>query len=216
MGRVSDAKQKLMDAVLELLWTGSYGSTTVDLICDKAGVRKGSFYHFFESKADLAVAALDAEFRQRKVELDAIFSPTVAPLERLRSLCEMAYRRQADAQQQFGRVLGCPLVTLGAEVSTVEAKVRAKVEEILEFHLRYVASAIREAHAAGLIDAPDAVAKARMLRAYYQGLLTQARINNDVEVLRELTPGVFAILGVKTPRRRAGAPGSRQLAGRVT
>src|ERR1051326_1563388 len=59
MGRVSDAKERLMDAVLELIWTGSYGSTTIDQICDKAGVKKGSFYYFFESKADLAVAALD-------------------------------------------------------------------------------------------------------------------------------------------------------------
>jgi len=27
MGRVSDAKEKLMEAVSELIWTGSYGST---------------------------------------------------------------------------------------------------------------------------------------------------------------------------------------------
>ena len=40
MGRVSDAKVKLMDAVTELIWTGSYGSTTIDQICEKAGVKK--------------------------------------------------------------------------------------------------------------------------------------------------------------------------------
>ena len=28
MGRVSDAKERLMEAVRELIWTGSYGSTT--------------------------------------------------------------------------------------------------------------------------------------------------------------------------------------------
>jgi hypothetical protein len=40
-------------------------------------------------------------------------------------------------------------------------------------------------------------AKARMIRAYYEGLLTQARIQNDVEILREMARGVFAMLGVK-------------------
>jgi len=50
MGRVSDAKQRLMDAVLDLIWSGSYGSTTIDDICEKAGVKKGSFYYFFDSK----------------------------------------------------------------------------------------------------------------------------------------------------------------------
>ena len=58
MGRVSDAKEKLMEAVSELIWTGSYGSTTIDQICEKAGVKKGSFYYFFKSKSELAAAAV--------------------------------------------------------------------------------------------------------------------------------------------------------------
>ena len=57
MGRVSDAKDRLMKAVGELLWTGSFGSTTIDQICEKAGVKKGSFYYFFDSKAELALEA---------------------------------------------------------------------------------------------------------------------------------------------------------------
>ncbi len=51
-----------MDAVSELLWTGSYGSTTIDQICEKAGVKKGSFYYFFDSKCELAVEALEASW----------------------------------------------------------------------------------------------------------------------------------------------------------
>ena len=83
MGRVSDAKERLMEAVLELIWVGSYGSTTIDQICEKAGVKKGSFYYFFDSKADLAVAAIDADWQQRRPDIDAIFSATVPPLERV-------------------------------------------------------------------------------------------------------------------------------------
>ena len=85
MGRVSDAKDRLMDAVRELIWEGSYGSTTIDQICEKAGVKKGSFYYFFDSKTDLAIAALDAEWVVRRAELDSIFSPMVPPLERVRT-----------------------------------------------------------------------------------------------------------------------------------
>lgn len=50
MGRTSNAKERLLEAVIELIWTGSYGSTSVDQICERAGVKKGSFYHFFESR----------------------------------------------------------------------------------------------------------------------------------------------------------------------
>jgi TetR/AcrR family transcriptional repressor of nem operon len=66
MGRVSDAKQRLMDAVTELIWHGSYGTTTIDHICEKAGVKKGSFYYFFDSKCDLAAAALDSMWQTKK------------------------------------------------------------------------------------------------------------------------------------------------------
>ena len=84
MGRVSDAKERLMEAVLELIWTGSYGGTTIDHICDRAGVKKGSFYYFFDSKADLALAAVEVGWNRIRPDLDALFSATIPPLERLR------------------------------------------------------------------------------------------------------------------------------------
>jgi TetR/AcrR family transcriptional repressor of nem operon len=197
MGRVSDAKQRLMDAVLELIWTGSYGNTTIDHICDKAGVKKGSFYYFFESKADLAAAAFEANWQIKKAELDAMFSPTIPPLERLQKYCDFSYRFQSEIKARFGQVLGCPLFALGAEVCLQEDGLRHKIQEILEYNRKYLESAIRDAHAAGLIHAADASAKAAMILAYYEGLLTQARIQNDVEVLRDTARGIFAMLGVK-------------------
>lgn len=197
MGRVSDAKERLMDAVRELIWRGSYGSTTIDQICEKAGVKKGSFYYFFESKADLAIAAIESEFGRHRQELDSIFSPTVPPLDRLRNYCDYGYRLQTEMKRQCGSVLGCPLFTLGSEVSTQEALLRAKIEEILDYKLRYFESTIRDAHAAGLVNAPDAAAKARMLMAYYQGLLTEARIKNDLEPLKEAVTGTYDLLRVK-------------------
>ena len=57
-----------MEAVLELIWTGSYGSTTIDDICDKAKVRKGSFYYYFDSKADLAVEAIESQWQKVRAE----------------------------------------------------------------------------------------------------------------------------------------------------
>lgn len=197
MGRVSDAKERLMKAIGELIWTGSYGSTTIDQICDKAGVRKGSFYYFFDSKADLAVAAIEQEWQNRKPELDAMFSPTVAPLERLRKYCEYGYGLQCELCKRCGFVLGCPLFSVGAEVSTQEEQLKKKIEDILEQKRKYLESAIRDAHAQGLIHAPDAAAKSRMLFAYYQGLLTQARIENNLEILKEAVGGTYELLGIR-------------------
>jgi len=197
MGRVSNNRSKLMDAVLELIWTGSYGSTTIDQICEKADVRKGSFYYYFDSKADLALAAIDAKWQSMRAESDSLFSPTIPPLQRLRNYFDWGYRFQSEMKAKYGQVLGCPLFSLGAEVCTQEHALQKKIQEILGYKLKYLESAIRDAHAAGLVEAPDPAAKARMIHAYYEGLLTQARIENDVEVLREAALGAFAILGLK-------------------
>ncbi len=196
MGRVSDAKERLMDAIGELIWSGSYGSTTIDLICEKAGVKKGSFYYFYESKADLALDALNEEWERRRAELDSIFSPTVPPLERLNRYLEYGYHLQEEVRAKCGCVLGCPLLSLGAEVSTQEHRLQKKIQEVLAQKRKYLESAIRDAHAAGLIHAPDAEAKARLLFSYYQGLLAQARIQNDIKILEEAKAGTRELLGV--------------------
>ena len=186
-----------MDAVLDLIWSGSYGATTIDHICAKAGVKKGSFYYFFESKCDLAAAAFEESWKDKKVELDAIFSPIVPPLERLRKYADFAYKFQSDIKEKYGRVLGCPHASLGSEVCTQESKLEKTIQHIMDYKLKYLESAIRDAEVAGLIQAPDVTAKARMIMAYYEGLMTQARIQNDLEMLRETIKGIFAILGVK-------------------
>ena len=197
MGRVSDAKERLMEAVGELFWTGSYDSTTIDQICEKAGVKKGSFYYFFDCKATLAEAALELTWQKYRPNLDAIFSASSGPLERLRNYCEFTYREQVELKAKHGVVLGCPLCTLGTEISTQEKGLQKKVQQLIAHGEKYLESAIRDAHAAGLIHAPDPKGKARILHAYYMGLLTQARIQDDVEIIREAIDGTYELLGVK-------------------
>ncbi len=197
MGRVSNAKERLMEAVKELVWTGSYGSTTIDQICDKAGVKKGSFYYFFDSKADLAETAIKTDWELKRPGLDAIFSPTVPPLERLRKYCDFVYQFQYDIKARYGCVLGCPLFSVGAEVSTQELRLQKLIQGMLDYKLKYLESAVRDAHAAGLVDAPDPTVRAKTLFAYLQGLVTEARIRDDVEILRGAFQGTCEVLGVR-------------------
>lgn len=186
-----------MDAVMELIWTGSYGTTTIDQICEKAGVKKGSFYHFFDSKAVLAVAALETTWEGTRAELDKIFSATVPPLTRLQKYADFNFEFQSRMHAKFGHVLGCPLFSIGSEICTLEIDLQKKVEAILAYKRKYIETAIRDAAAAGEIGAVDPAASARMVMAFFEGLLTQARIQNDVNVVREMAPGIFGLLGVK-------------------
>jgi TetR/AcrR family transcriptional repressor of nem operon len=197
MPRVSDMKERLMDAATNLIWENSYGATSVDAICERAGAKKGSFYYFFKSKSDLAVAALEKEWSRRKSDMDKIFSPTVPPLERFDQYFDYVHDSQAERQKKCGAVLGCPLLSLGSEVSTQDQVLRDKVDQLLDRKISYFVSAIRDAHAQGLINAPDPEAKARALFSCYQGTLTQARIQNDVELIRDFKQVAMDVLGVK-------------------
>ena len=197
MGRTSDAKERLIEAVIELFWAGSYGGTSVDQICERAGVKKGSFYHFFESKTELAIAGIEHGWQEHRKEMDQVFSPIVPPLERIWRSCENFQQEQREVQAKFGHVLGCPIHSLGAEVSTTDERLRDKLQEIIELHIQYFESAVRDAHLQGLIHAPDPGKVARILFAYGEGLLLQARISNNLSRLDELQAGARHILGLK-------------------
>src|SRR5436190_707702 len=100
MCRVSDARERLMEAVWELIYRGSYGSTTIDQICEAAGVKKGSFYYFFKSKSDLAEAALEVGWAKHQADLDKVFSASVPPLERFRRFCKMTLEEQQEMREK--------------------------------------------------------------------------------------------------------------------
>jgi TetR/AcrR family transcriptional repressor of nem operon len=190
-------KERLTDAAMDLIWENSYGGTSVDAICERAGAKKGSFYYFFKSKSELAAAALEADWNKKKREMDAIFSPTVPPLERFERYFDFVHDRLAELQKKCGSILGCPLLSIGSEVSTQDQVVRDTVDRILDRKINYFISAIRDAHAEGLIVAPYPEEKAKALFACYHGTLAQARIQNDVEQLRNFKRVAMDVLGVK-------------------
>jgi TetR/AcrR family transcriptional repressor of nem operon len=193
----SSPKERLLAAALACMWEQSYAATTVDSICARAGVKSGSFYYFFHSKSDLAVAALEADWQSRSAMRDEAFSIVVPPLERFRRFFDLVYSHQTEVKQQCGSVLGCSIFSLGCEICKLDEAIRAKVEENLNRLLACFESAIRDAHAAGLLDAPDARFTARVLFAYFEGVMTQARIENSLELLDTLPNGAFALLGVR-------------------
>ena len=194
---MSDMKERLTDAALELMWENSYGSTSVDAICERAGAKKGSFYYFFKSKSELTAAALEADWAKKRAAMDAIFSPTVPPIERFQRYFDAMHDLLSERQAQCGSILGCPMLAIGSEICTQDQLVRETIDRILDQKMNYFVSAIRDADAQGLIDVPDPQAKAKALFACYNGVLSQARVQNDLELVREFKRIAMDLLGVK-------------------
>jgi TetR/AcrR family transcriptional repressor of nem operon len=192
-----------MAAAHELICYHSYGAVTIDAICEKADVRKGSFYYFFTSKSDLAVAAIDAWWEQRRAEIEAIATSDRPPLARLAAYFDSLTGIQLAARAANGHILGCPLFTLGAEICTQDERIRLRVVELLQALRGYVTGMVREAQERGdLDDAVPAETRARMLLAFYNGHFTQARIENNAEAVRAFPREAMEFVGL---RRSQGA-----------
>ena len=186
-----------MEAVLDLVWKGSYGQTSVDLICEKAGVKKGSFYHFFESKADLMADALeDSWTRIYRPVYDAVFSPSKGPWERINDYITTGYEEQMKKYKECGRVVGCPLFSLGNELSMQEQRLREVVQNLLGTMVRYLETALRDGHSSGVFFCPDPGVTAHTLFRYFEGTLTEARIMNNPALLKDMGPAISSLLGV--------------------
>ena len=65
---VHESKNLFLDAALHLIRAKGYGATTVDELCTAVHMSKGSFFHHFSGKEELAVAAA-AHFAQRADEM---------------------------------------------------------------------------------------------------------------------------------------------------
>jgi len=187
-----------MQAALDLIWEESYGSVTIDQICQRADVKKGSFYYFYKSKANLAIAAFEKLWKETwKPSLDQCFSPSLDPLIRITNHLETFYANQVGIKAKYGKVLGCPVCSIGSEISTQEVDVTAVVREMVSRKRRYYESAIRDAVAQGVIEPCDPVQESMALLGLLEGLVSQARIMNDPEILRKLPAMALGLLRVK-------------------
>ena len=64
-----NTRDKLVRAAEELMLRDGYSATRVDDVIRKAGLSKGSFYHFFDSKESLGLAAIDRYYADRVARL---------------------------------------------------------------------------------------------------------------------------------------------------
>jgi TetR/AcrR family transcriptional regulator, transcriptional repressor for nem operon len=193
----SESKRKLLEAAIDLIWKSSYGAVSVDDICGKAGVNKGSFYYAFKSKSDLAVAAYERYWENKRAKMDSIFSPQVPPLLRLDNFIEAIIADQMGRYKEYGKMAGCPFCSIGSELGTQDENIRIAADRIGAKMGKYNESLVRDLAAEGLIESSNHAELAQEVGAYLTGVLMQAKIENSPKHLDRLKHGVLRLLGIK-------------------
>jgi len=207
MGRTSDARERLIGAAGDLWHRRSYADVGVSEICEAAGVQKGSFYHFFPSKQDLAVAVIDDGWEQRgEGALRPLMTCSRPPLERVLTFLETGLAEQLALKETLGVCPGCSFGNLAVELASVDDVLRRRLERLFDDWAGLIRIALDDAVAAGDIPPTDTGRAARALLAYTEGLAVMVKTADDPTVVADLIPLALHLVGASpdatpTPER---------------
>lgn len=208
MGRTSDAKDRLIAAMAGLVHRRGYFAVGVDDVCKAAGVKKGSFYHFFRSKRELMLAALNQQWQMgHEHVIQVAFGADQPPLKRIDRLLDMMAAIEMSNKAREGHVLGCPFGNVATELGSSEPTLTKRADEAFCGFAGYIRDALTEAkrlrQVARDVDVQDA---ADAIVAYFEGLAVLAKARNDPSLIRRLGKRAVQLalqpVGATAPHRR--------------
>ena len=200
------SKTSLLNATLHVVRAKGYAASTVDDICAEAGVSKGSFFHHFKSKDDLALSA--TAYWNEMTEgffAAAPYQHAKDPLERLLGYLDF----RAEILRGDLADYTCLLGTLVQETYATHPDIRAACDKGLSTH---IAILTRDIEAAKKLYAPDAPWSAEsvgyFIQSVLQGAFIFAKAKQGPEVMREALAHLRRYLEVIFNRASGLAAGS--------
>ncbi len=180
-----------------------FTNTSMDDILSVSGVKKGSLYHFFTSKTELGLAVLDLYWERATTWVDHQFENLPGgPLERIQK-----FFAGEGFPETTGKFTGCLLGTIVAEMSLIEDRLSGRALELLNRFVDRIAQELDKAVQAGELSAgTDTKSLARQLVTYFEGGLLIAKACQSLQALRDLAPGISAL--IDSCRNGRGGPGS--------
>jgi TetR/AcrR family transcriptional repressor of nem operon len=179
----TNAKQKLLDSAMKLMIRKGFKATTVDDICAEAGLTKGSFFHYFDGKEDLAKAAVKHfhEFQQCLFD-GAEFRSVADPLERVYGRLEFIACFARNPQMPKSCLIG----NLVQEIAGTHDDIRSACAASLDSG---VADFERDVAAAKLKHVPNAdfepASVARLYLTVIQGSMIMVKASKNAAVFEE-------------------------------
>jgi TetR/AcrR family transcriptional repressor of nem operon len=143
--RARTTREGLIHAAVHLFHERGYNATSVQDIVSEAGVPKGTFYNYFDSKEALAIAASDVSYPRfmSLLVLEASTSPSV----RLRQF----FQAVSKELQQFEYRRGCLVGNFASEITNATPELKRRVTEHLDDATRRMRVVIEQGQRAGEI-----------------------------------------------------------------
>ena len=196
-----DSRSALLQAARELIFTRSFGHVGTAEICERAGVRKGSMYHFFSSKEALVLAMLDEHIDdfERKVLKPSLEGPG-SLRERMDAFVRAIHRFEAAVYRESGHLPGCPFGNLIVETATYSPGLRQAIRLHLDRIAGHFQHCLQAAVERGeLPAATDTHSNAERWLALMEGILVMAKVDQNPDTILRLGPALHLLIGVPDP-----------------
>jgi TetR/AcrR family transcriptional repressor of nem operon len=137
-----ESKTRILQAALSVIRTKGYTATRIEDVCEAAGLTKGSFFHHFSTKEELAIAAADywSEITSA-LFADAPYHAPADPVQRVLAYVDF---RKALLQGELPEFT-CLVGTMTQEVFGTHPAIREACERSISGH---AATLVPDIHAA--------------------------------------------------------------------
>ncbi len=185
-----DTRTHLVRCGMEILTEQGFASTGIEQVLKRAGVPKGSFYHYFASKDDFGRAVVDGYATYFADKLDRwLTDRDRRPLDRIADF--IADAKRGLERHDFRR--GCLIGNLGQELGATHDAFRDQLEAVFDDWQARLADCLAAAQAAGEIAAD---ADCRQLSAFFwigwEGAILRAKLVRSTDPVDLFTAGFFA------------------------
>jgi TetR/AcrR family transcriptional repressor of nem operon len=161
-----------------------YTAVGVADICLQAGVVKGSFYHFFPSKAELLVEVLRGNWAAVSSAIDSLEQTPLTGRARLERFLGMIVGNGTKMHNEHGAIFGCNIGVVAGELALTAPKDKNPFRDIFQQWRAALQHMIETGIRDGSIAAEaDSAAIASSLLASIQGMSVMGRTFNDPEML---------------------------------
>ena len=141
MSRRDSKKEAILLAGMEVMKAHGYNGTSVKDIVEAAGVPKGSFYNYFESKEQFAIEAIDyAAAEGHEFLARALGDSSKCAVARLSGFFSSSIDCACDSKFK----VGCFLGNMCQEMSDTSDAIRARLDKVLEGNTRLIADVIEQ------------------------------------------------------------------------
>jgi len=178
-------RTRIINTAAELFYQHGFESVGVQKICSQAMVSKSSFYHFFVSKDEVAVAVVKAHWDQTQQEITQLLATSLSPLQKIQSIFDHVFAVTELICEEQGEIFGCPFGNLASELSISNPVLREQMRLVFGYMTDFYIDLIEQAKEQGeLAAALDASKTANALVMLMQGMSIMGKIYNDPTKMR--------------------------------